>query len=69
VSAIIWSRQLSLKLQSNLKAAQTMFNDISGMQKLSQDNQDLCKQIKSFEDDLFLKWSDLIKKALNDPNQ
>jgi len=69
VSAIIWSRQLSQKLQSNLKAAQAMFSDISGMSRLAQENQDLCKSIKSFEDDLFQKWSDAIKRALNDPNQ
>lgn len=43
-----------------------MFNDLAGMQRLTQENQDLCKQIKSFEDDLFLKWSETIKRALND---
>jgi dynein heavy chain 2, cytosolic len=46
-----------------------MFGDLSGMQKLGSESQDLCKQIRSFEEDLFSRWVDRIKKALQDPNQ
>ena len=46
-----------------------MFGDLSGMQKLGSESQDLCKQIRNFEEDLFSSWVDKIKKALQDPNQ
>lgn len=43
VGAIIWSRQMSLKLQQNFKAAQGLFGDLNGIQKLSSETQDLCR--------------------------
>jgi len=69
VSAIIWSRQLFLKIQSNLKVASGLFGDLNAIQRLQQDSQDLIKQIKSFEENLFEKWIETIKRALNNPNE
>jgi len=69
VSAIIWSRQLSQKISSNMKVAQSLFADISTIAKFSTDSQDLCKSIKIYETQLFDKWINSIKKALADPNE
>jgi hypothetical protein len=69
VSAIIWSRQLSQKLTSNNKVAQSLFADISSIAKFSSDSNDLCKAIKIYEKQLFEKWIDNIKKALADTNE
>lgn len=43
-----------------------MFGDLAGLKKLGQESADLCKQIKDFEEELFAKWVDKIKKGLSD---
>ena len=53
VSAIIWSRQLSLKVQNNLKLSKGLFSDLGGMKRLEADSSDLCESIKEFETNLF----------------
>lgn len=69
VSAIVWSRQLSQKIQSNQKVAQSLFGELSTLQKFDGECRDLCAQIKDYEDNLFNKWSANITKALSNPNE
>jgi len=69
ISAIIWARQLSLKIQSNLKAASSLFSDLAGHSRLQNASQDLCKSIQAYEESLFKRWLDDIKKALSNPNE
>ena len=52
-----------------MKVAQSLFADISSIAKFSSDSVDLCKSIKSYEQQLFTKWIETIKKALADPNE
>jgi len=69
VSAIVWARQLSQKILSNMKVAQSLFGDLASLQKYESECKELCSQIKNYEDDLFNKWSANISKALNNPQE
>lgn len=67
ISGIIWARQLLLKIQSNLKAATGLFSDVPAHGRLANVTQDLCKSITAYEESLFRKWLENIKKALSNP--
>lgn len=43
ISGIIWARQLSLKIQSNLKVANGLFQDLQQLSRLQTSSTDLCK--------------------------
>ena len=67
VSAIIWSRQLMLKIQNNLKVAKGLLADLSGMMNLESASGEIIRAIKDFENNLFSTWVDEIKRAMQDP--
>lgn len=64
ISAIVWARQLSQKVQSNLKAAQQLFGDLQGLAKYGQSAKDVCEQIKDYEQGQFDKWAGNIQRAM-----
>lgn len=64
VSAIIWSRQLKLKIQNNLKVSKGLLSDLSGMGSLEQASGDITRAIDDFENNLFNEWVDGIKRAM-----
>ena len=67
ISAIVWSRQLSQKLISNQKTAQSLFGDLPSMERFDRDCKDVCQSIKDYEDGLFNNWHNSILKAINNP--
>lgn len=69
ISAIVWARQISSKIQSNQKVAQSLFGDLASLQKYESECQDICASIKAYEDDKFGRWRQGIEKALNNPQE
>jgi dynein heavy chain 2 len=69
VSAIIWSHQLSQKVQQNLKISGSLFKDLGGMQRLEAESNDLCRTIQAYEQNLFAEWVEGIKRALSNATE
>lgn len=69
ISAIIWARQLSQKIESNILAARSLFMDLPALQGLVRGADELRKNIKSYERGLFEEWQNNILSVLKDPNQ
>lgn len=56
VTAIVWVRQYSQKIDSNIKAAKSLFSDLDDMQVLEQEAGRLMKSMRDFENKLFNMW-------------
>ena len=69
VSAVIWSRQLMLKIQNNAKIAKGLLADLSNMNSLESASNEIIGTIRQFENNLFNTWVDGIKRAMQDPTQ
>lgn len=69
VSAIIWSRQLMLKIQNNIKVAKGLLADLSGMQNLESASNEIIRTIKDFENNLFNDWVTGIERAMSNPSE
>jgi len=69
ISAIIWARQLSQKIDSNIMAAKSLFMDLPALKKLVAEATDLRQNINSYERGLFDEWQNNILSVLKDPNQ
>ena len=65
VSAIIWSRQLMLKVQNNSKVAKGLLSDLSGMMHLESASNETVRAIKDFENNLFATWVAGIERLQN----
>ena len=65
VSAIIWSRQLMLKVQNNSKVAKGLLSDLSGMMHLESASNETVRAIKDFENNLFSTWVAGIERLQN----
>jgi dynein heavy chain 2, cytosolic len=69
ISAIIWARQLSQKIDSNLQAAKSLFMDLPSLQRLVAAATDLRASISAYERGRFEDWQRNILAVLQDPNQ
>jgi hypothetical protein len=69
ISAIIWARQLSQKIESNTLAAKSLFLDLPALKKLVQEASDLRQSIGAYERGLFEEWQSNILAVLKDPDQ
>jgi dynein heavy chain 2 len=69
ISAIIWARQLSQKIESNLLAARSLFMDLPALKKLVAEANGLRSNISAYERGLFDEWQNNILHVLKDPNQ
>ena len=69
VSAIIWSRQLKLKIQNNLKVSNGLLADLSGMRNLESASKEIIGAIDDFENNLFTDWVEGIKRAMQNPSE
>lgn len=56
ISAIIWARQLSQKLDSNISAAGSLFKDLPALKKLEAVAANLRQDIREYETELFQEW-------------
>lgn len=56
ISAIIWARQLSQKLDSNISAAGSLFKDLPALKKLEAVAANLRQDIREYETGLFQEW-------------
>lgn len=68
ISAIIWARQLSQKIDSNIMAAKSLFMDLPALQRLVTVANDLRASIGSYERGRFEDWQRSILSVLQDPN-
>ena len=66
---MIWARQLSQKIDSNLMAAKSLFMDLPTLKKLVAEATDLRQSISQYEKGLFEEWQSNILDVLKDPDQ
>jgi dynein heavy chain 2 len=69
ISAIIWARQLSQKLDSNILAAKSLFMDLPALKRLVSVAKDLTSDINAYERGRFEEWQNGVLSVLRDPNQ
>lgn len=70
VNNIVWARQLSsAKVQSTLKTAESLFQDLSGMDEFRNACRDLASDIKGYEESQFKKWILEIESMTSDKLQ
>lgn len=68
VSAMVWVRQYSAKIDSNIKAANSLFSDLEDMNILLGEANKLMKSMKDFEQKLFETWHQNVINIMKDPN-
>lgn len=68
VSAILWTRQLFTKLQSNFKMAQNLLGDLRKFEDYVRLAQDMTNLMKGYETDQYKDWAEDIKYQMETEN-